>query len=316
MVTETLRFNGIKRELIGDPSETEIDDLRNELEERIRHFLPDSDSRSDPLTAAMRAAALSTGKRMRPLLLMLVARDLGCSSPALLDAACAVELVHAASLILDDMPCMDNAKLRRGKPTVHIQFGENVAILASVALLSRAFHILSQTQDISPLIRTRLVSALAETVGTQGLVRGQFEDLHGGQKRSVDDIATTNELKTGVLLGLSVEMAGIIAQADERVLHSLRAFAMAAGHAFQIKDDLQDVPGNDSALTGKDVGKDAGKATITATLGLEKTQRRLAAHLRDADDYLTDAIGSKQSTRLLVGNLFRKAAPVVDLHAP
>ena len=316
MVTETLRFNGIKRELLGDPSETEIDDLRRELEERIRYFLADGGGQQDPLTAAMRAAALSTGKRMRPLLLMLVARDLGCSSPALLDAACAVELVHAASLILDDMPCMDDAKLRRGKPTVHIQFGENVAILASVALLSRAFHILAQTKDISPLIRTRLVSALAETVGTQGLVRGQFEDLHGGHQRSVDDIATTNELKTGVLLGLSVEMAGIIAQADERVLQSLRSFAMAAGHAFQIKDDLQDVPGNDSTLTGKDVGKDAGKATITATLGMEKTQRRLAAHLRDADGYLTDAIGTKQRTRLLVGNLFRKAGPVVDLHAP
>lgn len=316
MVTETLRFSGIERELRRDPSEAEIDDLRRELEERIGHFLADSGDQHDPLTAAMRAAALSTGKRMRPLLLMLVARDLGCSSPALLDAACAVELVHAASLILDDMPCMDDAKLRRGKPTVHIQFGENVAILASVALLSRAFHILAQTPHISPLIRTRLVGALAETIGTQGLVRGQFQDLHGGHKRSVDDIATTNELKTGVLLGLSVEMAAIIAQADEAVLRSLRAFAMAAGHAFQIKDDLQDGPGNDSALTGKDVGKDAGKATITATLGMEKTQRRLAAHLRDADGYLTDAIGSKQRTRRLVGNLFRKTGPVIDLRAP
>ena len=320
MVTETLRFSGIHREslgdILGDAPETEIDDLRGELEARIRHFLGDGGDQRDPLTAAMRAAALSAGKRMRPMLLMLVARDLGCASPALLDAACAVELVHAASLILDDLPCMDDAKLRRGKPTVHIQFGENVAILASVALLSRAFHILAQAQDISPSIRARLVAALAETVGTQGLVRGQFQDLHGGQKRTVDDIATTNELKTGVLLGLSVEMAAIIAQAEEPVLRALRAFAMAAGHAFQIKDDLQDGPGNDSALTGKDVGKDAGKATITATLGMEKTQRRLAAHLRDADGYLTDAIGSKQRTRRLVGNLFRKAGPVADLHAP
>ena len=334
MITETLRFSGIGRDVLGDPSETEIDDLRRELEQRIRHFLsdgraprgaePDSssntdfdtDALADPLTAAMRAAALSAGKRMRPLLLMLVGRDLGCSSPALLDAACAVELVHAASLILDDLPCMDDAKLRRGKPTVHIQFGENIAILASVALLSRAFHILSQAADIPPATRARLIGALADTVGAQGLVRGQFLDLHGGQKRSLDDIATTNELKTGVLLGLSVEMAAIIAQADERVLGSLRAFAMSAGHAFQIKDDLLDVPGNDSAVTGKDVGKDAGKATITTNLGLEKTQRRLAAHLRDADDYLTDAIGSKQRTRRLVGNLFRKNAAVADLRAP
>ncbi|HEX8406931.1 MAG TPA: polyprenyl synthetase family protein [Duganella sp.] len=315
MATETRRFNGLGSENLPDPSETEIDDLRGELEQRIGHFLSESNDKQDPLTAAMRAATLSTGKRMRPLLLMLVARDLGCSSPALLDAACAVEMVHAASLILDDMPCMDDAKLRRGNPTVHIQFGENVAILASVALLSRAFHILAQAPHISALTRTRLISALAETIGAQGLVRGQFEDLHGGQKRSVDDIAMTNELKTGVLLGLSVEMAGIIAQADERVLKSLRAFAMSAGHAFQIKDDLQDGPGNDSAVTGKDVGKDAGKATLSATLGLEKTEHRLAAHLREADGYLTDAIGSKQRTRRLVGNLFRKACPVIDLHA-
>jgi geranylgeranyl diphosphate synthase type II len=315
MTSETLRFNGIGTEQSCEPSVTEIDDIRGQVEDRMRHFLPNHGERQDPLAAAMQSAALGAGKRMRPLLLMLVARDLGCSSPALLDAACAVEMVHAASLILDDLPCMDDARLRRGRPTVHLQFGENVAILASVALLSRAFHVLAQAPGISPAERTRLVGALAETVGAQGLVKGQFLDLHGGQQRSVDEIAMTNQLKTGVLLGLSVEMAAIIARADARVLQALRAFAMAAGHAFQIKDDLQDGPDNDSAVTGKDVGKDIGKATLSATLGMEQTRHRLAAHLRDAETYLSDALGSKQRTRRLVGKLFCKAGVFAPAHA-
>jgi geranylgeranyl diphosphate synthase type II len=290
-----------------------MEDIRHQIEERLRLALPDN-GRADQLTAAMRAATLGTGKRMRPLLLMLVARDLGCTSPALLDAACAVELVHAASLILDDLPCMDDAKLRRGLPTVHRQFGEHVAILASVALLSRAFQLLSQAPDIPPQARTRLVGALADTVGAQGLVRGQFLDLHGNAQRSLDDIARTNELKTGVLLGLSVEMAAIIADADERVMQALRSFALSAGQAFQIKDDLLDDAG--AAVTGKDAGQDAGKATFNATLGRERTAGRLADHLREADTYLNDAIGGKQGTRGLVGTLFRNAGPLADARAP
>jgi geranylgeranyl diphosphate synthase type II len=290
-----------------------MEDIRHQIEERLRLALPDN-GRADQLTAAMRAATLGTGKRMRPLLLMLVARDLGCTSPALLDAACAVELVHAASLILDDLPCMDDAKLRRGLPTVHRQFGEHVAILASVALLSRAFQLLSQAPDIPAQARTRLVGALADTVGAQGLVRGQFLDLHGNPQRSLDDIARTNELKTGVLLGLSVEMAAIIADADERVMQALRSFALSAGQAFQIKDDLLDDAG--AAVTGKDAGQDAGKATFNAKLGRERTAGRLADHLREADTYLNDAIGGKQGTRGLVGTLFRSTGPLADARAP
>lgn len=312
MATKTLWSSSVGIEQGHDSSATDMEDIRRQIEERLRQALPEH-GRSDPLTAAMRAATLGTGKRMRPLLLMLVARDLGCTSPALLDAACAVELVHAASLILDDLPCMDDAKLRRGLPTVHRQFGEHVAILASVALLSRAFQLLSQAPGLPAQVRTRLVGALADTVGAQGLVRGQFLDLHGNPQRSLDDIARTNELKTGVLLGLSVEMAAIIAEADERVLQALRAFALSAGQAFQIKDDLLDDA--DTAITGKDAGQDAGKATFNATLGRERTAGRLADHLRQADTYLSDAIGGKQGTRCLVGTLFRNAGPLAAAHA-
>jgi geranylgeranyl diphosphate synthase type II len=263
--------------------------------------------RNDLLKNAMRASALSAGKRMRPLLLMLVARDLGCNSPALVDVACAVEMVHAASLVLDDMPCMDDASLRRGKPAIHVQFGEDVAILASVALLSRAFGILAQASDIAPVTRSRLVAALAQTVGDQGLVRGQYEDLHGGE-RTPEQIATTNELKTGLLLGVAVDMATIMCHADERVAQQLRAFALAAGQAFQIKDDLLDGPGNDSAVTGKDTGKDIGKSTLITTLGQDEAKRRLMGCLQEADRCLVAAVGAKGRTRGFVASLFAQGA--------
>ncbi len=290
------------------PPPDDLDTLRLAIEHRLGHWLTPDAARvdllnTDLLTAAMRAAALGAGKRMRPLLVMLVARDLGCTSPALVDVACAVELVHAASLILDDMPCMDNALLRRGRPTIHVQFGEDVTILAAIALLSRAFGILAAAQDVPPAVRARLVARLAETVGTQGLAQGQFLDLRGGCG-SLDDIAATNELKTGVLLGVAVDMAAIVAQAEDDVAASLRAFALAAGHAFQLRDDFLDVAGNDSAVTGKDTGKDVAKATLINAVGQDEARRRLALHLHDAERHLFDALGARQTTRRFVEGLF------------
>ena len=318
MTTATRRYGGLDIDTYGDARDhsDELNAMRAELEARIDTLLAGGD-RNDLLKAAMRASALSAGKRMRPLLLMLVARDLGCNSPALVDVACAVELVHAASLILDDMPCMDDASLRRGKPAIHVQFGEDVAILASVALLSRAFGILAQAQDITPATRSRLVAALAQTVGDQGLVRGQFEDLHGGRHggaRTPEQIATTNELKTGLLLGVAVDMASIICHADERVAQQLRAFALAAGQAFQIKDDLLDGPGNDSAVTGKDTGKDVGKATLINTLGQDEAKRRLMGCLQEADRCLSAAVGAKGRTRAFVTGLFAQSAKKRAVH--
>jgi geranylgeranyl diphosphate synthase type II len=304
MKTATPRYDGLRLEQFDRAPVDEMAEMRFAIDRRIDELLAVSGP-LDQLTNAMRASALSAGKRMRPLLLMLVARDLGCASKALIDVACAVELVHAASLILDDLPCMDDASLRRGKPAIHIQFGEDVAILASVALLSRAFGVLSQAQDIQPATRARLVATLAQTVGEQGLVRGQFEDLHGGA-RSPEAIATTNELKTGLLLGVAVDMASIICHAGDDVAQQLRAFALAAGQAFQIKDDFLD--GKDSAVTGKDTGKDVGKATLINTLGRDEALRRLAACLLEADRCLVAAVGAKGRTRQFVAQLFAKEA--------
>lgn len=308
MTTERRRGSVASDSLQG-PATNELDAMKRSFEERIQQLLADSSDGADLLSMSMRAATLGAGKRMRPLLLMVIARDLGCASPALIDVACAVELVHASSLVLDDMPCMDDARLRRGAPAIHVTFGQDVAILASIALLSRAFRILSRAEALAPLVRTSLVGALAEAVGTQGLAKGQFQDLHGGAARSVDDIALTNELKTGALLGATVDMAAIIAQSDARVAQSLRAFASAAGQAFQIRDDLKDLPGNDSAITGKDVGLDAGKATLLTTLGVEEARRRLRHHLHEAERHLGDAVGAQQGTRRLLASFFADSLP-------
>ncbi|MCC2972117.1 polyprenyl synthetase family protein [Massilia sp. IC2-476] len=293
-------INGFDLAHAGDTQPSGLETLRDAIEERMEELLAESGDGADLLSAAMRAGALSAGKRMRPMLVMLVARDLGCTSSALADVGCAVEMVHAASLILDDMPCMDNASLRRGRPAIHVQYGEDVAILASVALLSRAFGVLASAADIPPVTRARLVARLSETVGTQGLVRGQYQDLRASA-RTLDAIATTNELKTGVLLGVAVDMAAIIAQAGDGVAQSLRAFALAAGHAFQIRDDFLDLPGADS---GKDTGKDLGKATVLASLGQEEAQRQLARHLNDARRHLEAALGPEGDTHQFVGKLF------------
>jgi len=303
MGTETIRIGGADGRAANDLFLTELEGLRQTLEARIDSLLDESGSDADILAMAMRAAALGAGKRMRPLLLMLVAHDLGCNRPALVDVACAVEMVHAASLILDDLPCMDDATLRRGKPAVHVQFGEDVAILASVALLSRAFGILATAPDLPPTVRTRLVATLSHTVGAQGLVRGQYLDLRGGAA-SPEAIAATNDLKTGVLLGVTVDMAAILAEADDGVAHSLRAFALAAGQAFQLRDDFLDGPGNDSAVTGKDTGLDIGKATIVATLGADEARRRIKTCLLDAERHLAAAVGARQRTRRFLRGLF------------
>ena len=311
MIKQTWRFDALGHDLQDGAGDT-LETLRTDVEERLAQLLAES-GRADLLSLATRAGTLGSGKRMRPLLLMLVARDLGCNTPDLVDVACAVEMVHAASLMLDDMPCMDDARLRRGQPAIHVQYGEDVTILASVALLSRAFCILSSARDIPPEVRSRLVCTLGETVGAQGLVRGQFLDLHGGA-RSAGDIAVTNELKTGVLLGAAVDMAAIVAQADERVAASLRAFALAAGQAFQIRDDFQDGPGNDSAVTGKDTGKDVGKATFINTLGVEEARRRLQAHLAEAERHLGEAVGQRQGTRNFMRSLFAQKTQAPRAH--
>jgi geranylgeranyl diphosphate synthase type II len=277
--------------------------LRQSVETHLRQLLPEPGNQQELLALAMREGTLAPGKRVRPLLLLLAAEGLGEARPAMLDLACAVEMVHAASLVLDDLPCMDDAALRRGRPTLHLSFGEDVAILAAIALLSRAFGLLA-TADIEPARSALLVAELSRAVGSQGLVKGQYEDLREGrQPRNADAIARTNELKTGVLFDATLQMAAIAAGAAPQVRQALAAFALDLGQAFQLLDDLKDTARPEAAI-GKDVGKDAGKSTLVAVLGSGGVKHRLRQHLRSAERHLGSVYQADQPIRMFVAELF------------
>jgi geranylgeranyl diphosphate synthase type II len=199
-----------------------LGDVRAAIETRLSELLPESGNERDLVALAMRESTLAPGKRMRPVLLVLAAEGLAennrdhdnQASRQAVDLGCAVEMIHAASLVLDDMPCMDNAALRRGQPTVHLKFGEDVAILTAIALLSRAFGVVATISDLAATTRTELVEVLANTVGMQGLVRGQFQDLRDGavwrhhghglahQRRCAIAATTAAELRHGAGAGL------------------------------------------------------------------------------------------------------------------
>ncbi|WP_380178710.1 polyprenyl synthetase family protein [Kalamiella sp. sgz302252] len=265
--------------------ESELQALRDALQQRLDQLLPAGGER-DRVGAAMREGALAPGKRIRPLLLLLAAYDLGCDKnhPGLIDLACAVEMVHAASLMLDDIPCMDNAALRRGRPTIHRQFGQDVAILAAVALLSNAFGVVAAADGLSDACRTQAVAELSAAVGLQGLVQGQFLDLNeGSASRSEEAIADANEMKTSMLFSATLQMAALAANATPAIRQKLGCFAHDLGQAFQLLDDLAD----GCSGTGKDINKDAGKSTLVALLGAEAVRSRLHEHLHSADRHLS-----------------------------
>ncbi|MFF7709985.1 polyprenyl synthetase family protein [Pseudomonas sp. NPDC007930] len=267
--------------------------IRDAVQRRLDQLLPPG-SEHDLVSAAIRESALAPGKRLRPLLMLLTARDLGCQASGVLDLACAVEMVHAASLVLDDLPCMDDAATRRGRPTVHRQFGEDVAILAAVALLSRAFGVIAAAEGVRLGCKAELVAQLSTAIGAQGLVAGQFQDLReGAAQRGEEAIARTNELKTGVLFGATLQMAAIAAGAGPRVRDALGHVACDLGQAFQLLDDLADGRPD----TGKDCHKDLGKSTLVALLGADAVARRLRGHLHSADRYLAAACGERVQTR-------------------
>lgn len=283
-------------------SDTRLLAMREAVNLRLDALLPLTDE-SDRVSAAMREGTLTPGKRIRPLLLLLAARDIGCMQqhPGLLDLACAVEMIHAASLMLDDIPCMDNARTRRGRQTVHLQFGQDVAILAAVALLSKAFGTVAAAEGLSGHCRAQAVAELSSAVGLQGLVQGQFLDLREGvSARSREAIARTNDLKTSVLFEATLQLAALAADATPAVSQQLRHIARELGQAFQLLDDLAD--SHDG--TGKDINQDAGKSTLVALLGVEEVHQRLRAHLNTADRYFDDVCHHGQATRHFMHSWF------------
>jgi geranylgeranyl diphosphate synthase type II len=257
---------------------------RSEIDRRLAELVPAVDGGAGRLSEAARYALLAPGKRLRPLLTMAATVQFGGSPEAALDAGCAFEMVHAASLILDDLPSMDDAVVRRGRASAHRVYGEDLAVLAAVALLARAFGVLGAAEAIAPAGRLRLVGRLSEAVGFDGLSAGQTRDLHerdpGGGLPAVESL---NAQKTGVLFALAAEAGALAAGASEDSAEAARRFGDRLGAAFQIRDDLLDLEG-EAATIGKDVGRDGNKPTVVSLLGPEAARARAAAELQAASE--------------------------------
>jgi len=225
---------------------------------------------------AMRYAALAPGKRLRPFLVLASARLFAVAQSCALHVAAAIELVHAYSLVHDDLPAMDNSDLRRGRPTCHKAFDDATAILAGDGLLTLAFEVLAHPDTHGDAaVRAELVLALAQAAGSHGMVGGQMIDLIAEHRPDLDigTITRLQRLKTGALIAFACESGAILGKAPPELHHALRGYAHDLGLAFQIADDLLDVHGS-AAATGKPVGQDAaaGKATFVSILGVERAR--------------------------------------------
>ena len=229
------------------------------------------------LQEAMRYSLLSGGKRVRPVLTCAFSQLFGGAWERAVAPGCALELVHTYSLIHDDLPCMDNDDLRRGKPTCHKVYGETLAVLAGDALQPEAFAILAAAEGLSAQQRVDAVAVLARAAGSDGMVAGQVLDL-GGKCRNREQVEFLHSLKTGAMIAAAAELGCVAADATPEQRQAAREYAGAVGLAFQIRDDMLDVIGNESEF-GKPVGSDReeGKTTFVDLIGLEGCEREVAA---------------------------------------
>ncbi|MGE0107941.1 MAG: polyprenyl synthetase family protein [Thiomonas sp.] len=265
----------------------------------IERFVPPEHPLVPQLHEAMHYAAAMGGKRVRPLLVWAAGECVQADDQALDRAACAVELVHAYSLVHDDLPCMDDDVLRRGQPTTHVRFGEALALLAGDALQALAYEVLTPEADIAPALQARLCALLARASGADGMAGGQTLDiLATGGAVSGDDLMHMHRRKTGALLKASVLMGAACGGFDTahpaQTYTALETYGDAVGLAFQVVDDILDVTA-DSHTLGKTAGKDAqqNKSTYVSALGLDAA-RKLAHGLRDKAQAALDTLPPPQ----------------------
>ncbi len=280
-----------------------ITETAQSLEEKLTSLLgetarPEELARPERLLEAMNYAALSGGKRLRPVLMIEAARLFGHENEGTLVAASALECIHCYSLVHDDLPAMDDDDVRRGRPTTHKAFDEATAILAGDALLTIAFDFIADEQvHPDPAIRLRLSQELARASGIGGMAGGQMLDLASEHRdRTEAEIRQLQAMKTGALIRYACRAGAILADASEDDITRLTRFGEIIGLAFQLADDLLDLTG-DAEVVGKATGKDAeaGKATLVSLLGEEQTRQELAQLISEADELLAP-YGAKANT--------------------
>ncbi len=268
------------------------DRLRQRIDAALDECTNLEDGCPSQLREAMRYSLLAPGKRLRPMLVLLAAEACGAAVESALPAASAVEMVHAYSLIHDDLPAMDDDDLRRGRPTCHKKFGEATAILAGDALLALAFEVLAEGIQ-PPEVAARCCAALARAAGACQLVGGQADDMIGAaeeaepEETGIEVLESIHRRKTGALIGVSLRLGAMVAGADEAREKALAEYGRRLGLAFQITDDLLDVNGDEAAV-GKRLGKDSqqGKLTFPGLLGVDRSRRRAERLVQQARDAL------------------------------
>ena len=278
---------------LGMDLDTALRQVAGEVEEALNDLLPTVEGGEARLCTAMRYASLGGGKRMRAFLVMESAALFGVDRRCAARVAASVEMVHAYSLVHDDLPAMDNDDLRRGKPSTHKAFDEATAILAGDALQARAFEVLAEPDTQSnPEARIELVQAMAHATGARGMCGGQMIDMLGtGQALDAEAIARMLALKTGRLIQFSAEAGAMLGRAPLHQRNLLAAYGRDVGAAFQIADDVLDVVGSTADL-GKTARKDIaqGKATLVAVCGVERARAQAEALARQAAGHL-DSFG-------------------------
>ncbi|MDJ0812675.1 MAG: polyprenyl synthetase family protein [Woeseiaceae bacterium] len=282
--------------------ESRIAHYVSRVENVLDEVLPAATVQPKRLHDAMRYAVFNGGKRVRPLLVYAAGECLGLREDALDAPAAAIELIHAFSLVHDDLPAMDDDDIRRGKPTVHRQFDEATAILAADALQPLAFSVLANVGDAPPGASARLVGIVADAAGSIGMTGGQSMDLAAeGKSLTVDEIEHMYALKTGALIHAAVMCAAALSEnlPDDRA-SAIDAFGRTIGIAFQIKDDILDVEG-DTEVIGKRSGADQrlGKATFPGLVGIDEARARCGSLLRSALEQLDDFGADADSLRWL-----------------
>ncbi|HXK09449.1 MAG TPA: polyprenyl synthetase family protein [Vicinamibacteria bacterium] len=272
--------------------ERTLEDRRQKVEAALRRLFVTGRARA--VEAAAESSLFAPAKRLRPILSLLAAELLRGDPEAVVPAACAVEMVHTASLILDDLPCMDDAATRRGRPSCHVAHGEATAVLAAFALLNRAFEVLAEGWPGGPDAagRGRAASELARAIGFDGMIAGQSADL-ATTERVIDfpTLEFIHSRKTGALFTASAAIGAMAARARPSELASVVAYAKNLGLAFQIVDDLIDATGG-TAEAGKDVGKDLKKTTFVSFSGVEGA-RALARELIAASQAALAPFGTR-----------------------